>query len=158
MGTALRSILQDLATGGPLGVLSAAESGLSLLGSARGLGGLPDLDLYGKWHCVDLPDLPIPGRLGGEGQAAPSEPEGQLVERLPATTIDGAPVRAYRSVTAAGGAVLAHRNYVLEENRLPRRSELEIDMRGFRSRSVMDFYDHGEVGTIELPDCAKGGG
>ena len=137
---------------------------------AGGLSGIADVDLYGKWHCVDLPaGLPVPGAapagdgstgLGAAGAgaasaggaAAAAQPE-ELVERLPPAEIDGEAVRGYHSVSIAGGALLDYRTWVLESNGLPRRSEMTIDMPGFRSRSVMDFYDHGAPIEVELPDC-----
>lgn len=161
VGSTLRTVFQGLAAGGPMGILAAAESGLSLMGAAKGpFGDVLDEDMYGKWHCIDLPDLPIPGHVGAAGAGAdqPMPDESQLVERLPDSEIDGQPVRGYRSVTEAGGATLAYRNYVLADSGLPRRSEMEIDMPGFRSRSVMDFYDHGAAVELERPDCLGNAG
>lgn len=149
-GQQVRVILQGIATGG-VGLLAAAESGLSLLDSARGASGILDEDLYGKWQCVDLPEgLPVPGAMDDAPAQAPEETQ---VERLPAGEIDGQPVRGYRSATSAGGAQLEYRTWVLEASGLPRRTEMSIEMPGFRSRSVMDFYDHGTPIEVELPDC-----
>jgi hypothetical protein len=149
-GQAVRQILQGIATGG-IGLLAAAESGLSLLGAARGTSGILDEDLYGKWQCVDLPaGMPVPGAPA----LAPAAEE-ERVERLPASEIDGEPVRGYRSATFAGGALLEHRSWVLESNGLPRRMEMSIEMPGFRSRSLTDFYDHGAAVEVEEPDCLR---
>lgn len=150
-GQQVRQILQGFATGGPLGLLSAAQTGLSLLGSARGMSSILDEDMYGKWHCMDLPaGLPVPGAAA---EAPAPQQEEERVERLPAAEIDGEAVRGYHSATFAGGAWLEYRTWVLEASGLPRRTETSIEMEGFRSRSVMDFSDHGAAFEVEMPDC-----
>lgn len=157
VGMQVRDILQSAAMG-PLGLLAAADSALSLLGGGGGgaLSMIEDADVYGKWHCSDLPDLPIPGVAGvagAAGTAAALPPEERpRVERLPPTTIDGEPVRGYRSEQLAGGANLSYRTWVLESTGLPRRSEMTIDMPGFQSKSVMELFPAtGEAG--EMPPC-----
>ena len=152
VGMQVREILQSAAMG-PLGILSAVESGLSLLGGGGGaLSMIEDADAYGKWHCSDLPALPIPG-AGAAGAAAALPPEEKpRVERLPPTTIDGEPARGYRSEQLSGGANLSYRTWVLESTGLPRRSEMSIDMPGFQSKSVMEFSPAtGDAG--ETPPC-----
>jgi hypothetical protein len=86
-GQQVRQILQGFATGGPLGLLSAAETGLSLLGASRGLSSVLDADLYGKWHCVDMPaGMPVPGAAAEAPAEAPAAEE-ERVERLPASEL-----------------------------------------------------------------------
>lgn len=155
VGMQVREILQSAAMG-PLGILSAADSALSLLGGGGGaLSMIEDADAYGKWHCSDLPDLPIPGAPGAAGAAPLPSDEAPRVERLAPTTIDGEPARGYRSRQLAGGADLSYRTWVVESTGLPRRSEMTIEMPGFRSRSVMEFSP--AVGaTGEMPPCLGG--
>ncbi len=150
----LRQMFQALAVGGPLGIASAAQSGLSIARGAGALSATSDLELYGKWQCQDGPDL-----TAAAPTSAPIAEE--LVERLPSTTIDGEPVRGYRSSVDAGGATLVYRSWVLESSGLPRRSEMEMDMEmpaglpRLRSKSVMDFYDFGAPIVVELPRCGE---
>ena len=74
----LRQIFQALAMGGPLGIASAAESALSMARGAGALSATSDLDLYGKWQCLEV-DNRIPFDPAGtpnperEGRAAAAE-------------------------------------------------------------------------------------
>ena len=149
----LRQMFQALAMGGPLGIAAAAQSGALLVRGAGALSATSDLELYGNWQCLE-----VANQIAAAPAGAPAP--GEQVERLPSDTIDGEPVRGYRSVVVTGEATLVYRSWVLEASGMPRRSEMEMDMPmpagapPLRTKSVMDFYDFGAPITVELPPCS----